>query len=167
MKIHRSKEWWLAKGQQEGESMIAAGLLACDPAPQVSFTPEIVRPADETRIAFGRFVNLMRRKKGFSIEKLADEATLDIGELVCIEEDLDFTPEPRTVYQLARTFGVPQQRLMQMAGLIIKNDTPFHQAAVRFAARSESNEKLNVEEKAALSAFIEVLSGKQDPEGTP
>lgn len=121
-------------------------------------------PADEARIAFGRFVNLMRRRQGLSVEKLAETAALDVGELVNIEENLDYTPEPRTIYQLARTFQVPQKCLMQLAGLAIANDADFRQEAVRFAARSESMQKLTREENAALEAFIAVLSeAKQDP----
>jgi transcriptional regulator with XRE-family HTH domain len=122
---------------------------------------------DETRIAFGRFVSLMRRQRGLSVEKLADQATLDVGELVSIEEDIDYAPEPRTVYHLARTFDVPQEGLMQLAGLIVANDADFRQAAVRFAARSESSQKLSPEEKAALSAFVEVLSRRGNPKKTP
>jgi transcriptional regulator with XRE-family HTH domain len=109
----------------------------------------------------------MRRKRGLSIEKLADEATLDVGEIVSIEGDLDHKPEPRTVYQLARAFDVPQQSLMQLAGLVVANDTGFRQAAVRFAARSESSQKLSRDEKAALAAFVEVLSQRRDPKKAP
>lgn len=171
MKIQRSKEWWLTKARQEGDSAIGAGLLARDPMTQAAPDAGTDRPAvlnvDETRIAFGRFVHLMRRQRGLSIEKLAEEAALDIGELVSIEEDLDHAPEPRTVYQLAHTFDVPQQGLMQLAGLIVASDAAFRQAAVRFAARSESTQELNHEEKAALSAFVEVLSQRRDPKSTP
>jgi hypothetical protein len=169
MKFERSKEWWLAKARREGDAAIGAGLLALDPAPaeQGALAAGEDRPistaVDETRIAFGRFVHLMRRQRGFSIEKLADEAALDLAELVSIEENLDYTPEPRTVYQLARTFKVPQQGLMQLAGLAVANDVGLRQEAVRFAARSESIQKLSREEKSALDAFVAVLSQRQDP----
>jgi transcriptional regulator with XRE-family HTH domain len=150
----------------EGDVAIGAGLLALDPAERAAAAAGADRPIstsiDDTRIAFGRFVHLMRRQRGFSIEKLADEAALEVGELVRIEEDLDYTPEPRTVYQLARTFDVPQQGLMQLAGLAVPKDAGFRQEAIRFAARSESIQKLSREEKAALDAFIAVLSQRQD-----
>jgi len=171
MKIERSKEWWLAKARRESDVAIGAGLLALDPTERVASATSTDRPTatsvDETRIAFGRFVHLMRRQRGLSIEKLADEAALDVGELVSIEEDLDYTPDPRTVYQLARTFDVPQQGLMQLAGLAVANDAGFRQEAVRFAARSESTQKLSRDEKAALTAFIKVLSQRRDPKKAP
>jgi hypothetical protein len=78
--------------------------------------------------------------------------------LVSIEEHLDHRPEPRTVYQLARTFNVPQQRLMQLAGLVVTRDAGLCLEAVRFAARSEPTQKLSPDERDALNAFITVLS---------
>jgi HTH-type transcriptional regulator, competence development regulator len=150
MKFERNEKWWLSKARQEGDSFIGAGLLARD--------PEAAVPAEDLRLAFGRFVRLMRRERGLSVEKLAERAALDLSELVSIEEDLDFRPEPRTVYQLANTFDVPQQRLMQLAGLAVSRDAGFSQEAVRFAARSESTQKLSRDEKAALDAFLTVLS---------
>jgi len=154
MKFERNEKWWLNKARQEGDSFVGAGLLARDPMPAA----EAAAPAEDLRLAFGRFVRLMRRERGLSVEKLAERAALDLNELVSIEEDLDFRPEPRTVYQLANTFDVPQQRLMQLAGLSVSRDAGFSQEAVRFAARSESTQKLSREEKAALDAFLTVLS---------
>ena len=78
-----------------------------------------------------------------------------------IESDVHYIPEPRTVYRLAQTFSVSQQRLMQLAGLSAANDSGLSQEAVKFAARSESIQKLSREENAALDAFIAVLS-RQD-----
>jgi transcriptional regulator with XRE-family HTH domain len=171
MKIERNKEWWLAKARREVDVSISAGLLALDPTERPTAGAGADRSGstgfEEARIAFGRFVHLMRRERGLSMEKLADEATLDVGEIVSIEGDLDYKPEPRTVYQLARAFDVPQQSLMQLAGLAVANDMGFRQAAVRFAARSESSQKLTRDEKAALAAFVEVLSQRRDPKKAP
>ncbi|WP_225143853.1 MULTISPECIES: helix-turn-helix transcriptional regulator [unclassified Bradyrhizobium] len=60
---------------------------------------------EETRIAFGKFVNLMRRRRGFSMERLAEVAELDASELLVIEDDVHYVPEPRTVFKLAQTFA--------------------------------------------------------------
>jgi transcriptional regulator with XRE-family HTH domain len=161
MKFERSKEWWHAKARGEGDAAIGAGLLARDPAPEAATSPPEDRSlagAEEMRVAFGRFVKLMRRQRGLTVERLADEAAVDISELVSIEEHLDHRPEPRTVYQLARTFNVPQQRLMQLAGLVVTRDAGLCLEAVRFAARSEPTQKLSPDERDALNAFITVLS---------
>jgi transcriptional regulator with XRE-family HTH domain len=167
MKLERSKEWWMARARREGDAIIGAGLVAFDPAPEGR--PAGTAPAgartEENRIAFGKFVNLMRRRRGYSMEQLAMEADLDASELLVIEDDLHYVPAPRTVYKLAQTFSVSQQRLMQLAGLSAANDAGLRQEAVRFAARSESVQKLTPEESSALEAFVTVLS-QQDTKRT-
>lgn len=156
MKIERNKEWWLAKARHEGDCVIGAGLLALDAKPDDA-TFSATAP-DESRIAFGRFVSLMRRRRGLSVEKLAEVAKVEPSELLVIEEDVQYVPDHRTVYCLAQVFEVPQQRLLQLSGLAVANDPRFRLEAVRFAARSESVQKLTAEEAAALDAFVTVLS---------
>lgn len=157
MKLERSKEWWLSRAGREGDCAVGAGMLAADPAPE----DRSVASPDEARIAFGRFVNLMRRRRGLSMEKLAEEAALDASELLIIEETSSHVPDPRTVYQLAKVFDVPQRSLMELAGLTVANDRGLRQEAVRFAARSESVQKLTPEESSALEAFVAVLSQQE------
>ena len=162
MKLERSKDWWMARARREGDAVIGAGLLAFDPAPDERPSGAQAAAVEETRIAFGKFVNLMRRRRGFSMEQLAQAADLDASELLVIEDDVHHVPEPRTVFKLAQTFEVSQRRLMQLAGLAAANDAGFRQEAVRFAARSESVQKLTPEESSALEAFVAVLS-EQEP----
>ena len=164
MRMDRSKEWWLARARREGDAAVGAGLLAFDPAPDerpARPAATAAAPADEARIAFGRFVNLMRRRRGYSVEQLARAADLELSELLVIEDDLHHVPEPRTVFRLAQTFDVSQQRLMQVAGLAAANDDGLREEAVRFAARSESVQKLTREEAQALEAFVAVLSERE------
>lgn len=162
MRMDRTKEWWLTRARREGDAVVGAGLLAFDPAPdERPVRTAAVGGAEETRIAFGRFVNLMRRRRGYSVEELARAADLDLSELLVIEDDLHHIPEPRTVFRLAQAFDVPQQRLMQVAGLAAANDDGLREEAVRFAARSESVQKLTREESQALEAFVAVLSERE------
>lgn len=152
MELNRSKDWWLAKADREGGAVIAAGALAVD--------PPVDTAADTTRLAFGRFVSLMRRQRQMSVEQFAREADLDASELLAIEDDIHYIARPRSIYRLAQFFNVPQPRLMQLAGLTAANDPGLGVEAVRFAARSESVQKLTDEELAALEAFIAVLNDK-------
>jgi HTH-type transcriptional regulator, competence development regulator len=158
MRLERSKDWWMTRARREGDSAVGAGLLAFDPAPEERPSTAQDVLADETRIAFGHFVNLMRRRRGYTMEQLAEAADLDPSELLVIEHHMHYVPEPRTVFRLAQTFEVSQRRLMQLAGLAIANDAGFRQEAVRFAARSESVQKLTPEETSALEAFVAILS---------
>lgn len=161
MRLKRSKEWWLSRARREGNAVVGAGLLAFDPTPEERVASAHGAVAEETRIAFGKFVNLMRRQRGLSLERLADAADLDASELLVIEDGVHYVPEPRTVYKLAQTFDVPQRRLMQLAGLSAANDIGLRQEAVRFAARSEAVQNLTPEEASALEAFIAVLSERE------
>jgi HTH-type transcriptional regulator, competence development regulator len=162
MRIDRTKGWWLALADSEGDEPVGVGLSARGPDRCAGALHPVTPPAEGTLIAFGKLVELMRRRSKLSVEQLADKASLDVSELMKIEEGMARSPEPRTVYRLAQTFKLPEQRLMQLAGLAVANDSGLQLEAVRFAARSESIQKLTREENAALEAFIAVLS-RQEP----
>ena len=155
MKIERPQLWWIDRAGSEPDIMFGAGLTQAHEADQTR-TPST--SPETTRIAFGRFVSMMRRKKGLSLERLAEIADVDASDLLVIEEAADQTPDPRTVFNLANTFSVPKMALMQLAGLTVANDTGLNDEAVRFAARSESLENLTPEQSSALDAFVAVLS---------
>lgn len=159
-KFKMTKDWSLAMAEREGTSEVGAGYIARDP---VSQGDTGVIPIDRDRLAFGRLINLLRRRQQLSVEELAEKAGVDAAEVIRIEDDLHFVPDPRTVYQLAGTFGLPQQQLMQVAGLATAQDLKVREAAVRFAARSEPVAKLAREERSALDAFLIDLS---DPKGS-
>ena len=135
----------------EGDAEIGAGQVAIDPVFDEA-------AEDGPNIAFGRFVNLMRRQRSMSVEELADHTDLDIADLVEIEINPYRKPDLRTVYQLAKYFRVSRPGLMQVAGLAIPKDEKLFDEGVRFAARSESTAQLSPEEGAALEAFVAVLS---------
>ena len=154
-----NKEWCLNMARLEGDAEIGAGALAVDPV----FDGELIEQPqpEEPALAFGRFVRLMRRRRGMDMEKLADTADIDIVELMNIEEDPRFRPEVRTVYQLSMFFDVPRESLLQIAGLTRPKDERIYEEAVRFAARAETVAELTPEERAALEAFVAVLSEKK------
>lgn len=157
MKIEITKEWCLRMAQREADAEIGAGLFALDPVFDGE-TSSVTEAGEESSIAFGRFVHLMRRRRGLTLEKLAEDTDVEIAELVEIEDDTRHKPKLRTVYQLANYFQVPQTKLQQVAGLTVPRDSRLLEEAVRFAARSESVTALTPEESAALEAFVAVLS---------
>ena len=159
MRIDISKEWCMRMAELEANAEIGAGALAVDPILEDKPGRESV--PDETSLVFGRFVHLMRRSRGLTVERLAQDADVDLAELVVIEEGGYHKPEVRTVYQLANVFGVQQSNLMQVAGLTAPKDDRIVTEAVRFAARSESVTALTLEERRALEAFVAVLSERK------
>lgn len=144
--------------QLEGDAEIGAGRLAIDPVFDGETTSAVAGDDEGPNIAFGRFVSLMRRQRGLSLEKLADDADVDMTDLVEIESDPHHKPELRTAYQLANYFNVSRSSLLQVAGLTEPKDARLFDEAVRFAARSEPMTALTPEEGAALESFVAVLS---------
>lgn len=157
MKVEITKEWCLKMAQIEANAEIGAGLHSIDPI----FDGDVVsgdNASHDTGIAFGRFVRLMRRNNGLTLEKLAEDADLDISELMEIEDDSHHRPELRTVYQLANFFRIPRNNLLQVAGLVMSKNDNIATEAVRFAARSESVAALTQQELLALEEFVSVLN---------
>lgn len=165
MKLNLSKEWLTKHAERDDKVEISAGAFSIDmlksnqQAQKVSSINASIE--DAPRPAFGKLINLLRRKKGWRMEELAEKANIDLAELVEIERDIHYTPEPRTVYQLSRTLGLSNERMLQLSGNVIARDQTLGQEAVRFAARSESVEKLNKDEQRALEEFVKFLSEKQ------
>lgn len=160
MKLEYPKEWFLRSADIEGEAEIGAG---SPPLSTNSSTVGSNHPA--SRIAFGRFVELWRRNKGWNPERLADEAGLDPEEILEIEHDPHSEPEPDAVFKLAQVFGVTPKGLYVVAGLIEPRSSVLRDKAVRFAARSENVSKLDEVEREALEAFVAALS--EIPSDTP
>ena len=164
MKLNLSKEWLRQRAMLDDKADISAGSLDLNRLP-------VVRPSNVVPIqssaeienpnpAFGRLINLWRRKKGLSIEALAEKARIDVAELIEIERNLNYVPEVRTVYQLAKTLDLPSERMLELSGNLVARDSNLGEKAVRFAARSESLEKLSKEEQRALEEFVKFLSEK-------
>jgi transcriptional regulator with XRE-family HTH domain len=145
--------------QLEADTEIGAGALAIDPVFDGKSLP--AETPEDAPVAFSRFVQLARRNRGLTVEKLAENADVEVAELVSIEENGQFKPEVRTVYQLANYFGIERTNLLQVAGLTKPRDGHLTDEAFRFAARSESVAALTAEERVALEAFVSVLNDKK------
>ena len=156
MKITVPKQWFAQSAKIEGDSEVGAGIPSF--LRETTATPANAVSAAPSQLAFGRFVSLMRRHRGLTVEKLAEEASVELAEIINIEEHLEHAPEPRVVYQLAITFEVPPKRMMQLSGLTEARESSLTVEAVRFAARSESSAKLTKDEREALEHFIAVLT---------
>ncbi|MEW5687285.1 MAG: helix-turn-helix transcriptional regulator [Pseudomonadota bacterium] len=160
MKLAFTREWFERKANLEGDDEITAGVLARDLSLE---PPADTQPAQSTDdaagVAFRSLVGLMRRKRGLTMEKLAEEAEIDLEQVVRIESEAHFQPEVRTVYQLARTFNLPNKALLQLSGNTKARSSAMHEQALRFAARSGGSvQGLSREEKKALEEFVSFLA---------
>lgn len=167
MKLEVTKEWCLAAARHEGDVEVGAGPIAFDPEPTMrSEALGLEASSDPTHIAFGRAIQLLRRQQRFTVEKLAEEAQVDISELVAIENDPHHRAEPRAVSKLAYVFKVNAKGFQQLAGNAVARDTRVREEAMRFAARSGSIEQLTNEESQALEHLITVLGEASDKGAT-
>lgn len=156
MKLNYAKEWFEQRIEKEGDVEVGAGLPAAGRIGEPAAEPKI-RLLD-TRIAFGQFVVLWRRNKGWNAEKLAAEAGVGLEEILEIEHISDCEPEADAVFKLANVFGVPSRRLFALAGLVEGRAPRIREEASRFAARSESISALSDVEREALEAFVNTLT---------
>ncbi len=155
MKLERSKDWYERRIALEGNAEVGAG----SPPKLVKQNVEEsnIRLVD-TRIAFGTFVGLWRRNQGWDAVKLAEEAGVSTEEILEIERNPQSEPEASAVYRLAKIFQLSPKMLMELAGLIEPRTPNLREAAVRFAARSESVAALNKHEREAFEAFVAAIS---------
>jgi transcriptional regulator with XRE-family HTH domain len=112
---------------------------------------------EPVRFAFSTLISYRRRALRLTMETLAENARVELDELLRIEEDADYVPEPRTVYQLASELKLPIPQLLVLSGNATTANAELTEAAVRFAARSRAVEKLNREQSDALNEFVKVL----------
>jgi transcriptional regulator with XRE-family HTH domain len=164
MKLNLSKEWLRQRAALDDKAEVSAGTLDVNRLPAVPpgkiASMHTSAESDTPNPAFGILINLWRRKKGLRVDALAEKANIDVAELIEIEKNLNYVPEPRTVYQLAKTLDLPSERMLELSGNLIVRDSSLGQEAVRFAARAESVEKLSKDEQRALEEFVKFLSEK-------
>lgn len=158
MKFNTDPKWLERRADQEDRHFISVGGLTStlDPTCQTELTG--TQNLETTKTAFARLLQLARRERRWTLEKLAEKADVDLVELFKIETDEAFTPNLRTVHQLASVLSLPVQKLMVLAGLLQIKDVRLQQASVRFAARSEPIGNVSPEEHAALEEYVKFLN---------
>ena len=107
--------------------------------------------------AFRLFVQMLRRRHGLTIDKLAQRADIDRDEIVTMERNNGYRPSPLTLHKLCSVFGIPERRMLVLAGAIKETPQGFAERASGFAAQSESFTGLAKEEKKVLDEFVQFL----------
>lgn len=153
MKLEYPKEWFQHSAEIEGEAEVGAGVPPWTREPG----DNEIRPIG-TRIAFGHFVALWRRNKGWNAEQLANAAGIDAEEILEIEHEPLSEPEPDAVYKLAHVFQVAPKALMEIAGLREAYSPKLREKAIRFAVSSEPISALEPHELEAFEAFVTALT---------
>lgn len=153
MNMNKNRDWLIRKAEQEDGCFVSVGGLV-EALEQAGQAPGNVVPFKH---AFVRFLQLARRGRNLSLEQFAKKVDVDLVELLKIETDEQYTPNIRTVHQIAEFLKIPERKLMALAGLLRVKDAQFQNAALKFAARSEPVEKLSQEEHSALEEYVKFL----------
>jgi len=164
MKFEIKKEWCLAAARREGDVEVGAGSLAFDPTPEIEDAAVQGLPTEAMQLAFGKLVNFLRRQRSWSIEQLARQANVDAAELLLIEKEARHQTEPHTVFQLAQVFHLNFKGLQQLAGLAVVRNHQVVTEAIRFAAHSDSIEKLSPDQARSVEEFVAALNRLADGE---
>ena len=166
MKLQLNKEWFENRIQADEDFEVGAGVPVEMGESGLKSDGDVLKSSsgdDEfaETLAFGTLIEFMRRDRQLSIEQLASNARVDVAEIVKIEYDPKYVPQPRSVHQLARYFGLPQRALLKLSNVTTVHNHQLRDAAFRFAANSSKIAELSHEERVAMTEFVQFL-GTQD-----
>lgn len=123
---------------------------------RVQMTP--ADPGTEViRFAFREIMRALRRRKGLTVDDLAEKLDADREELAMIERQEGYQPSPLLLYKLSGFYSIPQRKLTELAGIVPAVEPALREQASRFAAQSESFAKLTSEERRTLDEFVKFL----------
>lgn len=152
------REWLRRMADAEEQcGSVSVGGLAADLGEFRSAALGTNAESVSSALALARLVKLWRREQGLTVEDFAKRAGLSEFEVVGVESG-EMVPEPRVLFQLSQAIKISYDKLMYIAGHMIDREGQLMHAAYRFAARSESMEKLTRQEEEALHEFINTLA---------
>ncbi|NQT11997.1 MAG: helix-turn-helix domain-containing protein [Planctomycetes bacterium] len=109
------------------------------------------------RHAFHLVVQMLRRRHGLTVDKLAQRADIDRNEIIAMERNSAYRPSPLTLHKLCSVYKIPEKRMLVLAGAVKATPQGFSERASGFAAQSESFAKLTREEQKVLDEFVQFL----------
>lgn len=165
-KIIAKKTWYQAAALSEGDYEISAGpeifpfSIGGKSSSGMQGTPtssEIDQQMASIQIGFRIFMRRLRINSALTISELAKKTDIEVDQLFLIEQKDGYKPYPRTLIQLSKFYEIPLSALMQMVGSTRKIDKELEENVVRYAAESDSFEKLSSKEKKALNELVKIL----------
>jgi transcriptional regulator with XRE-family HTH domain len=155
-----SKGWLKGAVTVEDQFDISAG-VEIQIGELIGVEPQKASAMTRLQMAFSILMHKLRIEQKLTLEQLADEIEVDCDHLLKIEKSVGFKPPPRTLQRLAVFYKLPVGALVQMAGAVTKIDPLLARNAVQFAAKSESFEHLNRDEKKLLDEFVKLVRDTQ------
>lgn len=161
LKFPSTPRWYQLAAQVEAQSSdISAG--------PSGLSESVLRGQDDANVkdlrqirkleGYAMLLRKLRVARGLTIEKLAKKIDVEAAELILLESRSGFKASPRTMSALADFYQLSLKKLLQLTGVSKDLDQETENAVIRFAADSESFERLSDEEKKILNQLVKVLS---------
>lgn len=158
-----NREWLLKRLAISGDDNIAAGNTSLEEISRIADKRRVSPPTESERLTgIGKVVRSRREERGWTQQQLADNANVDVSDIIALEEQAGFVPSPRAVIFLADALGFSRARFKAAAGCIVPARAANDVEAIAFAANSNGIHAMSEEEFQALRALVEVLSKKDN-----
>ncbi len=153
-----TRDWLMKVVEMEADCDISAGpvmpVVEVD-CPASAALVEVKR--EKVHTAFSTLMRQLRLEKNLTVEELAQRIEVEPEQLHRIERHIGFKPPPRTLHRLAEWHRLPVKTVIQMAGGVKSMNRSLEDSVLCFAAKSESFERLNSDEKRLLNDFVQCL----------
>lgn len=124
------------------------------------FAEDVYEEKDETiKYSFNIFIKKLRLNKGLTIGELSLKINLTESTLLELEKNSNSKPSPNTLLKISNFYDIPMSALLQIVGAV-RIDDDLKNGVVKFAAESESFEKLTSEEKVLLNDIVKIIKDK-------
>lgn len=163
IKFTASNKWYELAAKSETDILdISAGCstLSTSQTSEREFSSfkEQDLPQLRRREGFSTLLRQLRLSKGLSVEALASKLDIDVQEIILLERQVGYKASPRSLVALADYYKIPTKIFLQIGGAIKNIDPDMEQEMIRYAAESESFEKLTSEEKKLLNRTVKIIS---------
>ena len=110
-------------------------------------------------------VHQTRRGEKLTIEQFADLIRVTPDEIEAIESDPDYSPQPRTIHNLAKFVKVPPRSLLVLLPDVESDNEQLNEAKHKFAASSDDLSQLSKSERRGLNDFVKFLANFKNGSG--
>lgn len=106
---------------------------------------------------FSTLLRMLRLQAGLTYEKLSKKIDTSIQELILLEKQVGYKASPRTLVALSGLYNIPSKNFLQIGGALANINRKLDEEVTKFAAESESFDKLTKEEKKLLQKIVKIL----------
>jgi transcriptional regulator with XRE-family HTH domain len=114
----------------------------------------------ELHFVFQKLLYLSRRKRGWTVEKAAEQIGIEAAELYALERSENYKPSPFILFKLSSTYEIPQEKLAVLIGAFKQVPDELKKEASKFVAKSDSFDKISADERRLVDDFIKLLKHK-------